>query len=142
MTDELTSKRAFLSWQPTDPTAERQILGPDRCQHVDLPPSLARTPSSDVRATAIGSIIASSLLSPPRDTLLLDGHELRHVLIHPASPDAALEADVRAWLANEPKRPTYDVTQLWAAKHSYSQRKAWAAVKRVASLLGKEPART
>jgi hypothetical protein len=111
---ELGAQRLYLTYQPADPTAPRQVLSPDRCAHLE-PDSL--------------------FLSHAGNRLRLDGHVLPHVTIHPA-PDIAsnndcpmlalaitrpTETKFDEWCRSLPQPPTMSQADLWASDNGYSR---------------------
>jgi hypothetical protein len=127
---DLERRDCYLTWRPT-PTADREVLAPDRCRDLKLP-----SPGK-----------APNLPSPGLDTLILDGRELRDVLIHLAPvlsgqqevsqpsryAPKKLHIDVEAWLAErqaEGKQPpTERDCRTWAGKRGYTQNAVWQAVR-------------
>jgi hypothetical protein len=124
---DLERRDCYLTWRPTQ-TADRDVLEPARCRDLKLP-----SPGK-----------APNLPSPGLDTLILDGRELRDVLIHPAPPvsrqqeplryaPTKLETDVEAWQAERQaegkQRPTERDCRLWANNNGYKQRAVWEVVR-------------
>jgi hypothetical protein len=127
---DLERRDCYLTWRPT-PTADREVLAPDRCRDLRLP-----SPGK-----------APNLPSPGLDALILDGRELRDVLIHSAvvlsrQQEASqssryartkLHTDVEAWLAERQaegkQRPTERDCRIWAGKRGYTQSAVWEAVR-------------